>query len=95
MAPLAVEQSRTIPVLREEAFAKTLMAPLPELMSHWYGPLPPIKEVREQRGAWATPGQSRVLVLAGGGSAREVLTSVERPESFHYVLTEMTGPFAA
>ncbi|MBY0441728.1 MAG: SRPBCC family protein [Mycobacteriaceae bacterium] len=94
MTPLIVEQSRAIPVTVDAAFDATLMAPLPELMSHWYGPIPPIKAVREQSGSWGTPGQSRVLVLTGGGSAREVLTTVERPESFGYVLTEIHGPLA-
>lgn len=95
MRPLIVEQSQAIPVSVDAAFDRTLGVPLPELMSRWYGPIPPIRAVREQSGSWDTPGQSRVLMMTGGGSAREVLTTVERPRLFGYVLTEINGPLAA
>lgn len=91
---LAVEQSRLIPVGLDEAFAGTLPLPLPTLFNHWYGPIPPIKEVRDQHGQWHTPGQTRLVMLTGGGSMREELTSVDSPHSFGYTLTELTGPLA-
>lgn len=94
MAPLVVEQSRVIPAVIEAAFDRTLSVSLPALMSRWYGPIPPIKAVREQTGSWDTAGRSRLLVLAGGGSARELLTSVKRPRSFGYTLSEIKGPLA-
>jgi hypothetical protein len=91
---LAVEQSRLIPVGLDDAFAGTLPVPLPTIFSHWYGPIPPIKEVREQTGEWNAPGQTRTVLLTGGGSMREELTSVDPPHSFGYTLTDLTGPLA-
>ena len=91
---LAVEQSRLIPVGLDDAFAGTLPLPLPTIFSHWYGPIPPIKEVREQTGEWNAPGQTRTVLLTGGGSMREELTSVDPPQSFGYTLTGITGPLA-
>ena len=89
---LAVEQSRLIPVGVDEAFAGTLPLPLATIFSHWYGPIPPIKEVRDQTGEWDTPGQTRLVVLTGGGSMHEELTSLDPPDSFGYALTGITGP---
>ncbi|HEV7579406.1 MAG TPA: SRPBCC family protein, partial [Mycobacterium sp.] len=89
-----VEESLVIPVPVEQAFDRTLPAPLPELFSRWHGPFPPIKEVRDQTGAWDAAGQTRTVLLAGGGSTREELTSVEPPRSFGYRLGNVTGPMA-
>ncbi len=91
--PLVVAQSRVVPVAIEAAFHGTLPLPLPELFSRWYGPIPPIKEVRNQTGAWDAAGQSRRLILAGG-SVHEQLTSVDPPRSFGYRLTDIEGPMA-
>jgi hypothetical protein len=92
---LAVEQSRVIPVSVDKAFAGTLPLELSTIFRHWYGPIPPIKEVRDQTGEWQSPGQTRVVLLTGGGSMREELTSVDPPHSFGYTLTDITGPLAA
>jgi hypothetical protein len=89
---LAVQQSRVIPVGVEDAFSGTLPIPLTTIFSHWYGPIAPVAEVREQEGAWGTVGQTRVVVLRGGGSMREKLTSVDPPRSFGYAITGITGP---
>jgi hypothetical protein len=89
---LVVEESRVIPVPVEEAFHRTLPMPLPDLFKHWHGPIPPIKEVRDQTGAWDAAGQTRTVRLAGGGSMREELTSVDPPRSFGYLLTKVRGP---
>jgi hypothetical protein len=89
---LAVEQSRVIPVGVDDAYAGTLPLPLPTIFSHWYGPIPPIKEVRDQNGDWDAPGQTRVVLLTGGGSMHEELTSVDPPHSFGYALTQIAGP---
>jgi hypothetical protein len=93
--PLVVEQSRVIPIAVEEAFHGTLPLPLPEIFGHWYGPIPPIKEVRDQTGAWDAAGQTRVVKLVGGGSVHEELTSVDPPRSFGYTLSDIKGPLAA
>ncbi len=89
---LAVEQSRVIPVSVEKAFAGTLPLPLPKIFSHWYGPIGPIKEVRDQTGEWDTAGQTRVVMLTPSGSFHEELTSLDPPHSFGYALTGVTGP---
>ena len=68
--------------------------PLPVLFKRWYGPIPPIKEVRDQSGDWDEIGQSRTIFLTGGGSMREQLTSYDAPRSFGYTLSEIKGPMA-
>ncbi|HTM84858.1 MAG TPA: SRPBCC family protein [Mycobacterium sp.] len=89
-----VEQSRVVPVSVEEAFDGTLPLPLPQLFRHWYGPIPPIKQVLGQTGEWQAVGQTRTVRLTGGGSMREELISVDRPRSFEYRLTDIKGPLA-
>ena len=89
---LAVEQSRLIPVGIDEAFAGTLPLPLEKVFNRWYGPIGPVREVRDQTGEWDAAGQTRVLVLAPAGSMHEELTSLDPPHSFGYALTGITGP---
>lgn len=91
MQPVHVEQSRAVPVSVEDAFRRTLSLPLPDLFRRWHGPIPPIKEVRDQDGEWGTVGQTRTIALTGGGTMREELTSVEPPSSFRYRITAVTG----
>lgn len=92
---IVVAQSRAIPVTVEDAFSPTLSIPLPLICSNWYGPIPPIKEVREQTGDWDAAGQTRMLTMVGGGSLQEELTSVDPPRSFGYRLSDIKGPMAA
>jgi len=92
--PVSVERSRAIPVNREEAFDRTLPMPLPTLFRTWYGPIPPIKEVRDQRGDWCSVGETRTIALAGGGTMRETLTEVDPGHSFGYTIAGITGPMA-
>ncbi|MCI4674810.1 SRPBCC family protein [Candidatus Mycolicibacterium alkanivorans] len=91
---VVVEQSRAIPISPEEALAKTLPIPLPELFARWYGPIPPIKAVHGQTGDWSTIGQTRTISLVGGGGMRETLTSVDPPRSFGYTLNDVRGAMA-
>jgi len=91
---LVVDQCVVTPVAVRDAFDRTLPIPLPTLFRRWYGPFPPIREVREQTGGWDAAGQTRVVHLAGGASMREELTSVDPPRSFGYRLSEVTGPMA-
>ena len=65
---LAVEQSRLIPVGIDEAYAGTLPLPLETVFNRWYGPIGPVKEVRNQTGEWDAPGQTRVVMLTPAGS---------------------------
>jgi hypothetical protein len=92
--PLVVEQSRTIPMGQADVFRDMVPMPLPELFSKWYGPIPPIKETRDQTGDWDAVGQSRTVVLVGGGSMREKLTQFDAPHSFGYTLSDVKGPLS-
>jgi hypothetical protein len=92
--PLVVEQSRTISTAQEEVFRDMVPMPLPSLFRKWYGPIPPIKEVRDQTGDWDAVGQSRTVVLVGGGSMREELTQFNSPHSFGYTLSDVKGPLS-
>jgi hypothetical protein len=92
--PIVVEQSRAIPVSSEDAFGRTLPMSLPTLFRRWYGPIPPIKAVIDQKGDWQQAGENRTILLTGGGSMRETLTAVDPLRSFTYTITGITGPMA-
>ena len=79
---LDLEASRAIPIEVEAAFDRVMLHPLTELMSRRYGLLPPIREVRDQVGPWAEVGQTRTIGLADGGTMREELVEVVRPDHF-------------
>lgn len=93
-APIIAEQSRTIPVAPGDAFARTLAVSLPDIFRRWYGPIPPIKAIRDQHGDWTQAGETRTIALAGGGTMAETLTDVEPPGRFGYTITTITGPMA-
>jgi hypothetical protein len=95
MATVELELSRTFPVPVGEAFERLLVAPLEQVFSRRYGPLPPVRRVRDQAGAWGTPGQTRVIELADGATMREELTSVVADREFRYRITHLTGPMKA
>jgi hypothetical protein len=96
MAGYRVSASRTVPVEVQRAFDAVLTEPLPRIFSRRYGPIAPIREVRDQTGGvWGTVGQSRRIVLTDGGSMTERLTTVERPTSFGYEISELGGPLKA
>ena len=78
-----------------DVFRDMVPMPLPELFTKWYGPIPPIKETRDQTGDWDTVGQSRTVVLVGGGSMREELTQFDAPNSFGYTLSGGEGSAVA
>jgi len=89
---LHVERSRAYPVTVEHAYDVVVSAPLEVVFSARYGPLPPIRTVRDQAGVWGTVGQTRTIVLADGGTMREELTKVEPHREFAYRITDVTGP---
>jgi hypothetical protein len=91
-SPITVESSRAIPVGLQQAFEGTLPLPLTTIFSRRFALLPPIKEVRDQHGAWGQSGQSRMIITSDGGTMRELLTDVQPPRSFSYRLTDITGP---
>jgi len=89
--PLHVSYSRAYPVSLDDAFSHTLVLPLDQLFCRRFGPLPPIASTT-QDGVWSTAGQVRTIHTADGGSMREQLVEVDRPNSFSYELSEVTGP---
>ena len=95
VSTLRVQESRTVPVEAGRAFDTVLSEPLPRIFSRRFGPLPAIREVRDQAGDWSAPGQSRTIVTTDGGTMREQLTVVERPSHFGYRITDITGPMKA
>ena len=64
-----MEQSRAIPVDVDTAFGRTLAVSLPSIFSRWYGPISPVKAVRDQNGDWTTVGQTRTVGQVGGGAS--------------------------
>ena len=92
--PPTFSQSRRLELPPQEAFARTLAEPLPNLFSRRNGPIPPIKEVREAPPAWDTVGQSRRIVTTDGGQMVERLNRVDPPAAFGYELTGFKGPLA-
>ena len=90
--PTAMQFSRTYPLTVEQAFDALLPTPLRELFNRRYGPIPPIRSVEQPAEPWGTVGQQRTVRLADGGSMREELTRVDRPNAFGYVLSDVTGP---
>ncbi|RDH78116.1 SRPBCC family protein [Mycolicibacterium moriokaense] len=92
--PLQVEQARNLPLSQADVFRDLVPMPLPELFRRWYGPIPPIKETRNQTGGWDAVGQSRTVVLVGGGSMQETLTRYDPPRSFAYTLSDVKGPLS-
>ncbi len=92
--PVVVQRSRDIPVSPSAAFAATIPIDLTALFCRWFGPIPPIREVRDQTGEWTSAPQRRTVLLTGGGSMREELVSADAPRSFEYRLTDITGAMA-
>jgi hypothetical protein len=92
VAAIAVEQSRAIPIEPHRAFELALPISLTAICSRRYALLPPVKEVRGQDGVWGQVGQTRTIVTSDGGTMHELLTEVDVPHSFSYLLSEISGP---
>jgi Polyketide cyclase / dehydrase and lipid transport len=90
-----VARSRTFPAGVKRAFEELLPYPLERLFDRRYLAIPPIKSVRNPAGTWGTPGQTRTVLLSGGGSMRETLNEVSSSSRFAYHLDEVTGPMKA
>ncbi len=93
--PVEFTHSRTFPAGVKRAFEEVLPFELSRLFDHRYAAIPSIKGVRAQDGPWGTPGQTRTVLLNGGGSMRERLTEVSPSSRFAYHLHEITGPMRA
>jgi hypothetical protein len=85
-------KSRTFPVDVEDAYARVLVAPLPEIFSRRFVVIAPIASVEGQEGEWGTAvGQTRTIKLSDGGTVLETLTELERPHHFAYSISNVTG----
>lgn len=87
--------SRTFPSGVKRAFDEVMAVELNRIFDQRYLAIPPIKAIRGQTGPWRTPGQTRTIVLTGGGSMREELREVSPSKRFGYHLSEITGPMKA
>jgi hypothetical protein len=91
-SPVLLEQSRAIPVSVEHAWDRLLPAPLDRVFARRFAALPPVRAVQDQVGVWGSAvGQTRVIVLADGGTMREELLTLRRPEVFGYRISGITG----
>lgn len=86
-----VQYSRTYPTTTSDAFGKVLAEDLTELFAARTAAIAPITEVRDQQGAWGTPGQSRTIVLKDGTTMRETLQQVRPPQVFAYRIAVVSG----
>ncbi len=91
-ADVHLRHSRSFPAGVARAFDEVLPGDLTRLFDRRYGAIPRIVGIRDQSGTWGTPGQTRTILLAGGGSMRETMLEVHRPEHFRYRIGEITGP---
>jgi hypothetical protein len=87
--------SRTFPAGVKRAFEEVMPYDLTRLFDRRFAAIPAIKAVRNQGGTWGTVGQTRTILLAGGGSMREELREVTPSKRFAYHLDEITGPMKA
>ena len=91
--PVSVQQSHTVPLPQDQAYRLALTAPLAEVFHRRHLLLPPVTEVRDQRGVWGSGvGQTRTVVTTDRGTMQEELTVLEPDERFGYVLSRITGP---
>ena len=58
-----------------------------------FGPLPAVVAVRNQTGAWDTPGRTRQLMLSDGGHVIETITDAVSPNYFAYELSDFQKLF--
>ncbi len=95
-SPLIVSADRALPVSVENAFDRTIVLPLPELMCRRYGVLPAVRSVDGFTSPWGSGvGQTRRIDTADGGGMTETLLLVDRPHRFAYQLGSISGPMKA
>ncbi|GAB3861901.1 SRPBCC family protein [Nocardioides maradonensis] len=91
--PLVARQSTFVPAPADVPFGMLPELPLDHIYRRWYWVIPPIRRVIYDDGEWNSVGRKRTMVLHGGTAIAEVV-HVERPKSFGYVLSSMTGLLA-
>lgn len=87
-----MEASRFVKIEPVRAYDLLLGTPLTDIFVKRYAAFPAVGEVRDQPDDWGAVGQSRTIVTTDGGTMLETLASVDRPESYGYVLDQITGP---
>lgn len=90
VAPYLLSSSSVVPASQEAAFAVLLDVPLEQLFDKRGGLIPRIKETRGD--SWASVGDTRTVVLADGSTNLETLVDLDAPHSYHYELSDFTGP---
>ena len=87
-----LEHSRSYSVSVEDAYDRTLTAPLEGIFGSRYLIVPAISRV-DPTGVWGDGGvgQRRTLHLSDRGTLRETLTELDRPHAFGYELDEVRG----
>lgn len=91
MAPVCVTVRQPTQAAAAQAFDAVIPVAL-ETIFRGYGPLPAVIGVRDQVGDWATAGNTRTVLLKGGGTMSEELTRVERPGRCEYRVAPDNGP---
>jgi hypothetical protein len=62
----------------------------PPKMMLGYGPVPGVAGGEVHEGPWDHPGAYRTVHLEGGGTAREEITALRRPEYFSYRVSDFS-----
>ncbi len=91
-SPLEVAHSATFPAPIDVAYDAVLAAPLEQVLRRRFWALPPVVGVRDQVGGWGTLGRTRTIVMADKGTMREEVTVAQRPHTYGYDISEITGP---
>lgn len=95
-APYVLSASAELSASPEDAYSSLVDAPLEELLGDRSGPIPPVRECRGQDGPWGQAGQTRTIVLGGGGTILETLLVADRSAGdYRYRLSDITGPMTA
>jgi Polyketide cyclase / dehydrase and lipid transport len=64
---------------------------LPKVLTG-YGPLPAVVRTSENTGPWNRPGSARIVHLADGNTAREMVTIYNAPNQFAYRVWNVSHP---
>jgi hypothetical protein len=91
---LDLARSVRVPLSRAEAFDHAFTADLTRLFDRRAGLMPAVRAVEDVDGSWGAVGDTRRVQTADGNSTLETLVEHDRPATYAYELSEITGPFA-
>jgi hypothetical protein len=90
---IKVAESHRVSLPLEEAYARTVVASLPDVFAKRQLLLPPVVRVEGQEGEWGSHvGQTRTIRTSDGGSMVETLREVDPPHRFGYRIDHLRGP---